>query len=705
MNMSVDCIDSGFGEKASGRDLQWKLGSPQLTEELTAQVMAELDMYFSTRCLTYLPGQRELIKRCVSDILSFKTDKPAAVALLPGTGKSTLIRALLKVLARQFVSGTEYAQKLGGAIIVVEKTAEAYYLRELIDKIHPNLVHVVESPNDFNISHGKCARPEVRGYADCPGTACPNAPECLLLQASGRTEHTPFLIVLHARYARFVDQMDRFRDWFDGTVVRRRSLLIIDEAPPLLRENELAFGDIAEFEVMLSRLKPSYRQSDDWKKQDAIRAVEEYLQRPFRQLMWHCRSTFGKAGPVNRTMMESAGLSEENFPNLAARVSGYAGEAADEFLERVRAQCSCQNVFAVGNELSLRSPTLIPFDEKDGLSTYILSGSAELSPELCDNPSIRLIPDTVEESYARLCFCIQRTDIFGATKAAMEREGNQKALVAWLRARLAALPPDEKALVVTYKAFAAPLWAELKEYHDRLIPKQADDDGKPESMLPYFGGMNGSNKYTDATCVICAGLGRFEAGDYLNRALAYDFDGTAWAELQQASAKNPKLDIRELECVQSMQNRTLARDLVQLVFRSALRHHGGTVPITVWLLQPPNEVVSLLADFFGDCHIIEETEVPAECLLEQGAHKTVNGKPTHAARLLRWLRAWDGSPILFQDVRRQLNMTAAQWKEARKNALVRVFITEHVVMTRFGRETQIMKPSCFRDERDDKNIS
>lgn len=50
-------------------------------------------------------------------------------------------------------------------------------------------------------------------------------------------------------------------------------------------------------------------------------------------------------------------------------------------------------------------------------------------------------------------------------------------------------------------------------------------------------------------------------------------------------------------------------------------------------------------------------------------------------------------------------MTAAQWKEARKNALVRVFMTEHVVMTRFGRETQIMKPSCFRDERDDKNIS
>ena len=46
--------------------------------------------------------------------------------------------------------------------------------------------------------------------------------------------------------------------------------------------------------------------------------------------------------------------------------------------------------------------------------------------------------------------------------------------------------------------------------------------------------MNGSNRYNEADCVICAGLGRFDSEEYFNRALAFDFDGSAWGEFEQA---------------------------------------------------------------------------------------------------------------------------------------------------------------------------
>ena len=89
-----------------------------------------------------------------------------------------------------------------------------------------------------------------------------------------------------------------------------------------------------------------------------------------------------------------------------------------------------------------------------------------------------------------------------------------------------------KVLVVTYKGYAKELWDALSEFHDRLIPLQADDNSGPKESLPYFGGMNGSNRYNEADCVICAGLGRFDSEEYFNRALAFDFSGSAWGEFE-----------------------------------------------------------------------------------------------------------------------------------------------------------------------------
>lgn len=274
-------------------------------------------------------------------------------------------------------------------------------------------------------------------------------------------------------------------------------------------------------------------------------------------------------------------------------------------------------------------------------------------------------------SYQRLTIHVQRSDTrFSVSKTAMANKTTRNVLTVWLKNKLSGMA-GHKVLVVTYKGYAKELWDALSEFHDRLIPLQADDNSGPKESLPYFGGMNGSNRYNEADCVICAGLGRFDSEEYFNRALAFDFDGSAWGEFEQACLDPSFRNTDDLACVQKMRNLTMARDLVQLVFRSTLRNHGGKEPVSLWLIQPPEEVVMHVREWFRDCQHDEISELPFECLSELAAGRTFQGKPTHASKLLKWLTDWDGSPILIAEVQGQLGMKPGQWKEARRNAAVK----------------------------------
>ena len=305
------------------------------------------------------------------------------------------------------------------------------------------------------------------------------------------------------------------------------------------------------------------------------------------------------------------------------------------------------------------------------MRTFILSGSAFLSPELYENPEVDIPSADVQESYQRLTIHVQRSDTrFSVSKTAMANNTTRNVLTVWLKNKLSGMA-GHQVLVVTYKGYAKELWDALSEFHDRLIPLQADDNSGPKESLPYFGGMNGSNRYNEADCVICAGLGRFDSEEYFNRALAFDFDGSAWGEFEQACLDPSFRNTDDLACVQKMRNLTMARDLVQLVFRSTLRNHGGKEPVSLWLIQPPEEVVMHVRESFRDCQHDEISELPFECLSELAAGRTFQGKPTHASKLLKWLADWDGSPILIAEVQGQLGMKPGQWKEARKNAAVK----------------------------------
>ena len=667
--------DSSFGGNEEFRALEWCAYSPHCIADLTGQVMDELDEYFSTRGLTYLSGQRELLRDTVRLMLG-EAEKPVTtIPLLPGMGKSTLVRALVKVLTREFVRMSDYAKSLGGVILVVEKIAEAYELRDLIQENAPNrdLVRVLEGPNDFNIAHGGCQRSDVQTRAECPGKDCPQAAECRLLHAADKANQTPFLVFMHARYDQYyIENLSALREWSSGEeTIYTRKLLIVDEAPNLMKVSKLSTSVIAACEGMISTYKPSYELSWDKPKQTLLSTLNYSLRIPFQKLLRQYKANGSRIAMATSDDFNAAAFDWSKLDPFCDQLEHYAGPRSDEIIETVSVLSKQPAAYQIGQEHELTVPHCRPFDIRDDLRTFILSGSAFLSPELYENPEVDMPPAAVQESYQRLTIHVQRSDTrFSVSKTAMANKPTRNVLTVWLKNKLSGMA-GHKVLVVTYKGYAKELWDALSEFHDRLIPLQADDNSGPKESLPYFGGMNGSNRYNEADCVICAGLGRFDSEEYFNRALAFDFDGSAWGEFEQACLDPSFRNTDDLACVQKMRNLTMARDLVQLVFRSTLRNHGGKEPVSLWLIQPPEEVVMHVRESFRDCQHDEISELPFECLSELAVGRTFQGKPTHASKLFKWLADWDGSPILIAEVQGQLGMKPGQWKEARKNAAVK----------------------------------
>lgn len=132
----------------------------------------------------------------------------------------------------------------------------------------------------------------------------------------------------------------------------------------------------------------------------------------------------------------------------------------------------------------------------------------------------------------------------------------------------------------------------------------------------------------------------------------------------------------------------MARDVVQLVFRSALRSHGGTEPIELWLPQPPNGVIGHLSDYFGDCRIEEFTKLPESCQIAATVNKEYLGRQTHAGKLLGFLNEQaDGAHLTPAQIREATGLTPGQFKEAKKHKAVQEYFQKHFRTAGSGKNT------------------
>ena len=659
---------------------------------LYPHVMEKLDDYFSKRGLTYLTGQRELLAKAVEAVLQAVPGTATAIPFQPGLGKSTLIRALLMIFSGEFLENTPIAQTIGGVIVVVEKTAEAEELEELCNGPGDRspVARAISAPNDYNLAQGKCLNGTATSYQECLGRSCPDYADCPLVQSASQIHDTPILIMLHARYQWYMEDMSPFLTWEDSSGLHSRTLLLVDELPPMIEDNALNLDVINNIESELARFKPSY-QPQFWKEKAAVLYEWSTVMRtPYFQLSKTVRKCRGMDGLVSHKELEEAGFTTERLEHLTSLFVKYLGTTDHPSIQLAGILKSADSAyFAVGQDFSLFFPRLRKICGEGQPATCLFSGTASLSPELSQNPDIKCFPDQNLEFFDRLQINIQRGDSFNSSKSGLSKKQNQAALVAWFHYILPQIAKDhKKILLVTYKSYAEAFWNSLHDFQE-ILNHKIGTEGQPKTLLPYFGGLNGSNLYRESTCVICAGLNRFEPRDYISRTLALDSDGTCRDKINTVlEVEEGKCRLDSFPCIMDVQDITLARDIVQLVFRSALRNHGEAQPIDLWILQPPNGVVQHLKNYFIDCQIREHTELPESCRTAATIGRTYMGKPTHASQLLKFLAGWDGKTNLTPtQIRKATGISLEQFKEAKKHPEVQNYFKTLIHVTGSGKNS------------------
>lgn len=656
---------------------------------LFGKVCRRIDDYFQRRGAVYLPGQKESLYDAAEALLSGTQGEIIAIPILPGGGKSTLIRSLLEVLSEEFRQDSLPAQKIGGVVVVVQKSSEGHELEDLCNQnLDQPVALLLESANDFNLGRGGCINGNASSFSQCGKGACPDYADCPLMHLWDRIGEVPILILLHARYAAYLEDMSPFLHWQCGSEERTRTLLLVDELPDLFRTNQISLQILNEAETQLDAECRNYSPRGR-AKCEMLYQWRRQIRTPFFALRKQLYRRPNKSGILSPKELEAEGFNRDDLADYWKKLEEYLpGSKAGRI---VHALLTAKYVlFSTRNVDTLSIPSLRKLSGENQPATFLFSGTATIAPEVIRNPEIHTRKTTWTEDFSRLQVFIQRGDAFSTSKTAFAKKRNQDAAILWLREALAKLIIyNPKVLLVTYQRIAGLLWNALEEFHDHLIP-YIDGEGKPQPKLPYFGGMNGSNLYQEATCVICLGLHRFEPAEYLWRAVALDNEGKILQaiQMQLASSNHKYRDLEQLPEVLDIQDATLADDLIQLIFRCALRRHGETQQITVWLFQPPNGVLARLAEFFPGACFKDVKAVPESCRTAMTTGRQYKGSSTHAAILLTWLTSqWDGKEITPKEIREHINLTMKQFKEAKKNADVKTFFASCVETSGSGSNT------------------
>lgn len=665
-------------------------------QHLYGRVMDSLDHLFSTRGTTYLDGQRDALTAIVKAILDDGQTGMFAVPLVPGGGKSTVMRALLTVFAEVFRDISDpIAKRLGGVIVVVEKTAEGDELEMLcnrgLEPGEPPVARLLSAVNDYNLKKGRCLTGEARTYAECPRHACREAANCPLLHTMEGLGETPILILLHARLAEHLPDLTSFATWCeaDGTE-HHRTLLLIDEAPELVRQDVISTASLNEAEEELLSMRASYTWEDRCIKQRVLDSFDHALRIPFSRLQRCERSKNRRSAVLTGSELEWAGFKHDDLAELLTRLEEYQAQRSSKAGKLATALLADNGKFSCfGKNFELASPSLHTIRADTPLRTFIFSGTAQLIPQLTDNPNVTLLDTNFQESYARLTIHVQRDSVLKTSRTGLQTTGALEALVLWLQVLLPELAQTHgRVLLVSYKRMARRVWELLGEECQQLVFTAVIPDSG-ETCLPYFGGVAGSNAYRDATAVVCLGLPRLKPGDYLRRALAIDPDGSHAEELSHATEA-----LERQPCALKMQDIHLAHELVQMVFRSRLRCHGDKAPIELWLTQPPDAVLALLHDYFGDCRFEKHNALPAECHSKLHTSKQRNGIQTNAARLYEALLAiLEGSETTPAQLREQTGLTQDQYKEAMRAASVRELFRTGFTTFGSGKKQKIRRVS------------
>lgn len=667
--------------------LNWTLLG--LIQRLLQAIMADVDRTFTSYSLDYLPGQREVIQQIVTAILNYVEGKVVAIPLVPGGGKSTVLRSILRVLSKFIAEGVEgILDYIGGVVVVVQTIAEMHALEAVCQEAAPDypICRVIEGLNEAKLKNS-CVAGIATCFDECLREDCEKYDECSLMTPHQDSHSTPILIISHVRYDWFIDSPNPLLTWtsLDGIVFQRR-MVLVDEAPQLTDIQPL---DASFMYVLSGKIcNPKNIRHPDYSGYKWRRyALDCYFS--LQRVIFRSKPYDADFGEVTAEMLDEAELNSDQLYSTRCILeeNGKNQLVLREAKKVIDALASGRRMFfhISSGETTIYCPKLKEPHGEGKPSTFILSGTTFNNPELQENPNIEVIDCSFPVNSSRLTIHVQHGDEISFSKTAAGTAKNYAGTLAWTDYILNSSRSDhELALVMTYKAVSGKMYKDLKISHDDWLVPYSPRDGSSTQQLAYFGGTNGSNAYNDCTLFIVAGLNRYRPADYLNRAIAIANVSPRWASMKERSGGD-----KAQVWISAMEAELLANDIIQAMYRTDLRNHSSMKKIDVWLLQPPEVTLEMLHDQFPHASFEVIPKLPDAVTSAALEYQKYGGKQTHGAAIEQYLRerlAKDSlTPVTPEEIQAGTSLSREEYNTARKSPQLQKFMDEHFVMTGRGR--------------------
>ena len=677
-------------------DVGYQPLSDYLVNELSERTMH----YFKNFCTArQIELDTKYWKRYTRRILKTKSSDKALVISSPaGSGKSTWIQSFLLALLDVMKEQSEFDLSLVGAVVVLQKVEDLNGLADLLNEDctseHPAMVSL-QGWTDSGSRRGLCRNLSVDNYDACLRQQCPYAEKCPILHFPEDAKIAPIVGMTQERFCQLREPgLDSvlYRQCPDGQEHPRRYILF-DEKFQMASVTSVSADTINDASKAFSALIQKLDLTDQ-----RVCGLQQWLDRTVRQLFQQLRYDLRRdtdEGPED-ILVGVLTLTEDIRKEYGdyTQFRNFMDQRGKRYLNR-----SLADILLVLNHLFQGGQCL--FTKTDGFTIHYIQ-----PPQILFGKSLTIIFDAtaqVDEDYQsvqhlstflndeptrtdrKVVFIRHNHEAFNVSKSAMNSAWKLPLLVQIIWKIISSTSRNDKVFVCTYKDYSVILAKELKavmppEDYQKIF-LMAD---RGEDTLPYFNGVNGSNAFQEATHVILVGYPRLPLSTYLALACAAYGMSAIETELETRLSQKDKVtqnDLWQLPSVQKYMAHHLAARMEQDIYRCAQRRPDFKGEIHVHLFYPPRYAYQLLKNRLPSITLSDDSQEPENLLQLKRRYRSYQGGTTSYGRLETFLSEWDGAEISVIQLREQLGISKAVWKDLMKNSDVRAMMKKHGVET------------------------
>ena len=675
------------------------VGYQPLSDYLVAKLLRRTMQYFKNFCAArQVELDTKYWKRYTRRILETQSpDKALVISSPAGSGKSTWMQSFLLALRDVMKEQPEFDLSLVGVVVVLQKVEDLNELADLLNQDcaedHPVMVSL-QGWTDSGSRRGLCRNPSVDNYEACLRQQCPYAGKCPILHFSEDAKTAPIVGMTQERFCQLREQgLDSvlYRQCPDGQEHPRRYILFDEkfQMASVTAVNADTINDASKaFSALIQKLDLT-----DQRVCGLQQRLDRTVRRLFQQLRYDLRldTEEGKKDILVGVLTLTEDMKKEYADYF--RFRNFMVQSGKRYLNR-----SLSDILLVLDHLFQGGQCL--FTKTEGFTIHYIQ-----PPQILFGNSLSIIFDAtaqVDEDYQsvkhlsiflndepkrterKVVFTCYNHESFNVTKTAMNLGWKLPLLVRKISQIVSSSKENVKFFVCTYKDYSVVLAKELKTYMSpndyKKILLMAD---REEDTLPYFNGVNGSNAFNKATHVILVGYPRLPLSTYLALACAAYGMSAIETEFEMCLSQKDKItqnDLWQLPSVQMYMAHHLAARMEQDIYRCAQRRPDFNGEIHVHLFLPPRDAYRLLKERLPGATQIDEDEEPANLLQLKRSFRSYQGNKTSYGRLESFLSEWDGEEISVTQLREQLGISVAVWKDLMKDSDVKALMKKHGVV-------------------------